>query len=667
MPETEPSGVDETPAVEAVSSLPEEALTPEEDLPDWLRGMQAASDLEAALEDPEEQVQPDGLPSWFENLGTSAEVTSAPPEDQAAQPADLPDWLASSTVEAAGESNPPDWFAAEVPTQEPESIPAELSAEDQPETAPDSALPEWLGAFQAESGAQALVEEQPESAPESEAAILPDAAGPFTLETGAPVPEDLAAQPFTTEPVMSLDEGMPDWLKGFQDQPEDQEAAPIEGALEAEPALPAGVDNRPFDVDLPEWLSEKTEPEEAPGSEAAGEAVEGAALPALESELAQADLPSWVQAMRPVETAISGDADLTESEQRVEKAGPLAGLRGILPAEDQVTQYRKPPIYSVKLHVTEKQRTSAAQLDTVLAREVEARPVAQAQSKTSRMIVRVLMGLFMVFVLTAALLMDVQISPPPALYPPELLSMYAQIDAMPSNAPILLAVDYEPGLSGEMQFASTMVIDHLMRKQARMAVISTGPTGPALADQLLAMAAQLNGYDVAANVENLGYLPGGTISLVELANDPRRAAPGTIMGKDAWSGPILKDVATIRDFQRVIVLTDRPDVGRAWVEQVQPFMGDVPLLVVSSAQAAPILEPYVESNQIQGMVSGLMGGALYGQKAGRQDVNLAARYWGAYQVGLLMAFMLVLVGGIVSVLLSLVKRRPQKGKQQEWA
>jgi hypothetical protein len=85
-------------------------------------------------------------------------------------------------------------------------------------------------------------------------------------------------------------------------------------------------------------------------------------------------------------------------------------------------------------------------------------------------------------------------------------------------------------------------------------------------------------------------------------------------------------------------------------------------LIVSSAQAGPLLEPYVESNQVQGMVSGLMGGTLYGQRTGRQAVNPALGHYGAYQVGALLAFLMVLVGAIFSAVMAMVGR---KGKDRE--
>ena len=134
-----------------------------------------------------------------------------------------------------------------------------------------------------------------------------------------------------------------------------------------------------------------------------------------------------------------------------------------------------------------------------------------------------------------------------------------------------------------------------------------------------------------------------------------------ITGMAAWDHPAVLGLASLQDFALVVVLTDSPETGRAWIEQVQPVLSSVPLSMIASAQAGPLLQPYYDLGQIQGMTVGLQGGALYEQRSGR--VNLANRFWGAYQSGSLAGLLLLLIGGIISAVLGLSDRKPtQKGK-----
>jgi hypothetical protein len=68
------------------------------------------------------------------------------------------------------------------------------------------------------------------------------------------------------------------------------------------------------------------------------------------------------------------------------------------------------------------------------------------------------------------------------------------------------------------------------------------------------------------------------------------------------------------------------------------------LLIVSSAQAAPMIQPYLLSGQVNGLVNGLHGGAAFGQVTGFS--SLVRRYWDTYNLSTLFAAMLIVVGGL---------------------
>jgi hypothetical protein len=84
-------------------------------------------------------------------------------------------------------------------------------------------------------------------------------------------------------------------------------------------------------------------------------------------------------------------------------------------------------------------------------------------------------------------------------------------------------------------------------------------------------------------------------------------------------------------------------------------------VMVLSAQAEPLVRPYYEAipRQIQGMVTGLAGGAAYERSMGRD--GLARRYWDSYSTGIAVAGLLILVGGIFNALIR-YSRRKQEGE-----
>ncbi len=113
---------------------------------------------------------------------------------------------------------------------------------------------------------------------------------------------------------------------------------------------------------MPDWLSN---PE--PG--AAESVSQDAGIPPAESDksLAPVDLPSWVQAMRPVEAAIS-ESTPSVADQPVEQEGPLAGLQGVIPIAP-IGSSRRPRAIPLKLQVSDEQQASAALLEQILGTE----------------------------------------------------------------------------------------------------------------------------------------------------------------------------------------------------------------------------------------------------------------------------------------------------------
>ena len=93
-----------------------------------------------------------------------------------------------------------------------------------------------------------------------------------------------------------------------------------------------------------------------------------------------------------------------------------------------------------------------------------------------------------------------------------------------------------------------------------------------------------------------------------------------------------------------------------WVEQTSFSHSAAPIVVVASAQAAPMIQPYYASRQISGIVGGLYGGAIFElHNAGRPGT--ARLYWDAYSVGMLIAAAAMLIGGAWNLLTGIRERR----------
>jgi hypothetical protein len=192
-----------------------------------------------------------------------------------------------------------------------------------------------------------------------------------------------------------------------------------------------------------------------------------------------------------------------------------------------------------------------------------------------------------------------------------LAEMTTRIDSMPPESVVLIGMDYDLSLAGEINNVALPVLVHLMSKQVSMVFIPTRPTGSAMSKLLIEMGKNWRTDYPIQKAFVLSFIPGGATGLLQLATNLRDAVPVSIDGTNPWLSQELVNIRNISDFSFVLILTDSANSGRDWIEQVQPRLVDKPLYVIASRQTKPILEPYLESGQIQAMVVGISDGASY--------------------------------------------------------
>jgi hypothetical protein len=398
---------------------------------------------------------------------------------------------------------------------------------------------------------------------------------------------------------------------------------------------------------LPAWLSQavaRDEPSDV--------------LPAQEGEeeLSPTDLPGWLKAMRPVGVVGAAGGVTGEAIGPIEGAGPLAGLRNVLPAEPEVTQTEKPAPYSLKLQVTEIQQAHADLLKGLVDAEAQARPVPAKPVITTQHVLRIAMTLLIILPVVISLLTGSPMAGIPEAIP-EVDATAQLINNLSPGVPVILAVDYDPGWSGEMDTLTRAVINQLLARGVFLVLVSTVPTGPVQAEHLLTQVESSRGIAIEANQQyvNLGYIPGGAAGLLGFATVPRQT-----VGGEAWQLPSLQNVTSLAHFGMVLVATQDIDTARLWIEQVSPGLGNIPLVMLVSAQAAPIIQAYYNAgpSQIQGLVSGLAGAARFEWVTVQNGPAIA--YWGPFTVGMLMAGVMIVMGGIFNVASTRVLSRKAK-------
>jgi hypothetical protein len=409
-----------------------------------------------------------------------------------------------------------------------------------------------------------------------------------------------SSQPFAPVVAAFTDDGgavMPDWLSNlgarssvetsdsFTPETSRPSAIPEEGEALPEENLPSTGNLDSLFTEMPDWLtSAASVTPQAPSAEEPDTAI------------SPASLPSWVQAMRPVEAA--GATGGIPADETLETDGPLAGLRGVLPPVLSIAAISKPKPLAVKLQTDDEQQSQAALFEQILSAEALPSPMVAPSRRGSQRILRIVIGLLLLAAATIPSFLGTQMVPLPLGRPAETMAAFNVADALVlPNAPVLVIFDYEPALAAEMEAAAAPLLDHLIVKQhPRLVLLSTSPTGPVLAERMFGGPL---GDLIAIQKVNLGYLPGGLGTVRAFAENPSglAALPADLSifnlnPSPVWQTPLLQDAQNFSNFAAIILITDSAETGRVWIEQAGPLRGSAQFVVVSSAQASTLFKQY---------------------------------------------------------------------------
>ncbi len=660
----------------------------DDEIPEWMRGaVSTPAERPAKPEKPEQTFPRRQEIHWGdetkEEMGGMATlpIPSAPESGDAMLP-----WMSGAGDEPAAEKDerkPSNWLAGQnaAPQEQPPVSPFPTGALQPPST---GELTGWLDKVGSESAAPAdqPASESGDSIKRSNPADkrsnpadgdwlsnLPRGeASPAPAESSESFGEDIdlpewmkpAAEAPAAPKEKQAETSAPDWISSFREQellagrsPSAQLAEPAPEVPRAPAFVPgaetadqrsnpvdSSQENELFSIEMPDWLSNIAPTDQKSASTETQEAI------------APADLPSWVQAMRPVESVLLGPSfTVPSAEGPLEENGPLAGLRGVLPTAGGLIQPGKPKVQAIRLQSSEAQQSSAALLEQMLAAETQAKPLRGGGRLVSQRVLRWIISAMLILLVTFTLLGGSQSVPLPAALPEESNLLLPVIDLLAEGAPVLMIFDYEPALAGEMEAAAAPFVDRVLGlRRPRVTILSTSPTGAALAERFMAATQARHNYRGGEDYVNLGYLPGGTAGILSFAENPRAAMP-----LPGWDSAAAQGVSRFSDYKAVILLTDQAETARAWVEQTGATRAGLPLLVVSSAQAAPMIQPYLLSGQVNGLVSGLHDGAAFESSSGLGSP--VRRYWDAYNFATLFAALLIVFGGLWNFLAGARARR----------
>lgn len=424
------------------------------------------------------------------------------------------------------------------------------------------------------------------------------------------------------------------WIQKLRDEARDEAAGnaiapeePREEAVEPETPKPeskpepeAEPEAEPVEKVHSDWLTRIrkahgiVDPEEGPNA-------------------ASRSLLDWLVALEDKASGDQKSSEVNDETQEIETGWEK------LPHEDITRQIKvvlEPRVTPQALSLTREESDQADLLSTIITDEKADHPVARRTYKVGVQWLNLLFLLILVVGISLALFSGGTAS----LAQPEPTAGAAALvewaDALPEDAVLLLVFDYQPAYASEMAPVAEPILTRVADQTDQIYVASSVASGPLLADELLA-GVGLTYTDIGLTYTDVGYFPMASYGAFGVAT-------GLSAGQTAPGLPEPASAMLSREYDAVLVLSDNFEGAQTWIEQLTARAPETPLGVLATAQAAPLLQPYYESGQIVGVLSGFSDAVALGDLSDG-DSGLGPR-WRAYQVGVVILMVVMILGAI---------------------
>ena len=281
-----------------------------------------------------------------------------------------------------------------------------------------------------------------------------------------------------------------------------------------------------------------------------------------------------------------------------------------------------------ELRITREEQTRADQLAATIIDEKAPRPVRVPTKEASPQGIRRVLGLMLLIILSFMLFFQGSNGVISGLQEPQGVAVREWAQDLPAKANLLFVFDYQAGYAPELHRSTRPILDLINSEGRVVSIISSTPSGSLLFYRLLD---QTGGFDRLV-VLDLGYYPVESFGAFGLANQARsywQITSQPEFTKRFPSGP----------FDGILILADDYDGAMAWIEQLSSLVPEIPIYLIVTAQAGPLLLPYWASGQVKGIITGMMDAiSMDGETAA------FASEWRAYQAGILLVIVLLLVG-----------------------
>ena len=247
-----------------------------------------------------------------------------------------------------------------------------------------------------------------------------------------------------------------------------------------------------------------------------------------------------------------------------------------------------------------------------------------------------ILWIVLVFVLLVPMIRPIGI---PISIGPWTKKAYQELSYLRPGDTVIFDFGYNVDGAPDVEPIAVAVFNDLFMRDVKIICVCFNAQGVMIAEKLLGPheeAGKVYGEDFC----NLGFVAGGETALAAYARDLKRTFPRDWRGNNTSLLPILNDITGASDTQAWVFFTDSS--AEAWVRQVGQL--DVPIIGAVITVVAPQAEPFIQSGQLDGLLTGLRSAAEY--ETLMENPGAAVAAMDAQSLGHLLLILFILFGNM---------------------
>jgi hypothetical protein len=226
--------------------------------------------------------------------------------------------------------------------------------------------------------------------------------------------------------------------------------------------------------------------------------------------------------------------------------------------------------------------------------------------------------------------------------------VYDELDRLEPGSKVLLSFDYDPASAPELQPMAETFIAECFKRDIKIVMMGLWPQGPQQANQAIdTVLAELGltPKDKVYGVDyvNLGYQPGGEFVIQRMGSSFRSMFHSDYRGTPYEEIPLVRNIRNFSNIDYSFNLSSGFPGTVEWVQVAVARYG-LRLGAGSTAVQAPSVYPYVQANQLYGLLGGMNGGAEFETLA--QRPGKATLYMVPQSLAHLIVIAFIIIGNV---------------------